>query len=332
VRALLFIAALGPLFAQWSELAPGTRALIKMDGTAFDAWMKKRNERLSERLDEGAAEHITYFLLQSEKLSNAPVVTPLRAARGESAEAVAARVKAFWESEPIDERHRILRRMAPSWPRERVIETAFRFLRERTGAGSIQDVEALYQQRGLSADPYPPSMKAVRAGLDFLGARRTFRRVLLIGPGMELGSRFGVDDSAPVMSPQPKALLAMLRAKPARFDCIDVRREIVESLRAAPCRAIVGDIVTMNGGGPYDLLVATNVLTYLDDVELAVAFSNLARATAPGGCFIHNDTRFAVRVAGEAAGFPVREFKAISLGMVNGREQFDRAVVHCRPK
>lgn len=326
------MAALAPLLAQWDGLAAGTRTLINMDRESFDAWQSARNTRLRERLDEGAAEHIAYFLLQSKKLSSAPVVAPLRAARGEDKDAVAARVKTFWESEPVDERHRLLRRMAPAWPRERVVETAFRFLRERVGAASIQDVEALYQQRGLSADPYPPSMKAVRAGLDFIGPRRTFKRVLLIGPGMELGSRFGVDDAAPVVSQQPKALLAMLRAKPSQYDCIDVRAEIVESLRGSPCRAVVGDIVAATLPGQYDLIVATNVLTYLDDVELAVAFSNLARATAPGGCFIHNDTRFAVRVAGEAAGLPVREFKAISLGEINGREQFDRAVVHCRPK
>lgn len=327
MRAFLFFAAI----VGWDELSPGTRTLINMDRAAFDTWSEKRKVRLKERLDEGAAEHIAYFLLQSRKLSDSPVVSPLRAARGENAEAVAARVKAFWEKDPVDERHRLLRRMAPAWPRERVVETAFRFLWDRTAAGSIQEVESLYQQRGLSADPYPPSMKAVRAGLDFLGARRSFRRVLLIGPGMELGSRFGVDDNAPVASQQPKALLAMLRAKPSQFDCIDVRAEIVESLRGSPCAAAIGDIVDTLSG-QYDLLIATNVLTYLDDVELAVAFSNLARATAPGGCFIHNDTRFAVRVAGEAAGLPVREFKAISLGEINGREQFDRAVVHCRSK
>ena len=318
------------LHGQWDGLVPGTRTLLNMDHAGFDTWLSARNARLRERLDEGAAEHIAYFLLQSKKLSNAPVVPPMRAARGEDKEAVATRVKAFWENAPVDERHRILRRMAPAWPRERVMETAFRFLRERSAAGAIQDVEALYQQRGLSADPYPPSMKAVRAGLDFLGALRSYKRVLLIGPGMELGSRFGVDDALPVTSQQPKALLAMLRRKPARFDCVDVRPEIAESLRGAPCKAVAGDIVTTLGG-QYDLLVATNVLTYLDDVELAVAFSNLARATAPGGCFIHNDTRFAVRVAGEAAGLPVREFKAISLGEINGREQFDRAVAHCKP-
>lgn len=331
MRALLLIATLTPLLAQWDMVAPGTRTLINMDRAGYEAWKSARDTRLRERLDEGAAEHITYFLLQSKKLSNAPVVAPMRAARGESPDAVATRVKAFWENEPVDERHRILRRIAPAWPRERVLETAFRFLRERAAAGSMQDVEALYQQRGLSADPYPPSMKAVRAGLDYLGPKRSYNRVLLIGPGMELGSRFGVDDAAPVMSQQPKALLAMLRAEPAQFDCADVRKEIVESLRGAPCRALVADVVEKLGG-PYDLLVATNVLTYLDDVELAVALSNIARATATGGCFIHNDTRFAVRVAGEAAGLPVREFKAISLGEINGREQFDRAVVHCRPK
>ena len=77
--------------------------------------------------------------------------------------------------------------------------------------------------------------------------------------------------------------------------------------------------------------VATNILLYLDDVELALALANFAQALRPGGCLLHNDSRFAARLFGEAAGIPVTYFQAVQLGTRGGREQVDRIVVHCKP-
>ena len=45
------------------------------------------------------------------------------------------------------------------------------------------------------------------------------------------------------------------------------------------------------GGGPFDLVVATNILPYFDDGELMLAMTNIAAMLAPGGVFLHNEAR-----------------------------------------
>jgi hypothetical protein len=178
-------------------------------------------------------------------------------------------------------------------------------------------------------------MRVVEQGLAWLRAHEapSIRNVLLLGPGAELGSRFGVVDSQPVASPQPGALLALLTPRPQRFDCADIRAEVVATLEKGPCRASKLDVVsTRISGGPYDLAIATNVLVYLDDLEFAVALMNISLALRPGGCLLHNDSRFAARPFGEAAGIPVVHFQAVRLGARGTREQMDRIVVHCKPQ
>jgi len=153
----------------------------------------------------------------------------------------------------------------------------------------------------------------------------------LAGPGAELGSRFGVEDGKPVRSPQPEALLALLGERPAVYDCVDIRAEVAATLAGGPCRASTLDVAAERlEADRYELAVATNLLVYLDEVELAVAFANFGRALRAGGCLLHNDGRFAVRVYGEMAGMPVVHFEAIRLGVGRGREQVDRIVVHCK--
>ncbi len=43
--------------------------------------------------------------------------------------------------------------------------------------------------------------------------------------------------------------------------------------------------------GPFDLVIATNILPYFDDGELMLAMSNIAAMLAPGGVFLHNEGR-----------------------------------------
>jgi SAM-dependent methyltransferase len=209
-----------------------------------------------------------------------------------------------------------------------MVLTAFRFLMRRA---SGDDADGLYQRRGLSADPFVGSMQAVELGLKSLQGVR--ERVLLVGPGAELGSRFGVDDEKPVRSPQPLALLGLLGRRPSVFDCVDIREEVARTLSGGPCRAWTMDVSAERlGAAAYDLAVATNVLVYMDEIELAVAFANFGRALRPGGCLLHNDSRFAARVYGEMAGIPALRFESVALGERRGREQVDRIVVHCKQK
>ena len=320
----------------------------------FSGWLARHNSETKNRLATGAAEHIAYFVLQSRQLTSDPPLDPAHQARQllnslnaadrssflsgvppsvPIPEPVRRRMDSFWNIKPASERHRILRDMASrlEWPPEKILFTAFRFLMQRSGT---DEPDNLYQRRGLSADPFPPSMLAVERGLEWLQLNRPTARpsVLLAGPGAELGSRFGIDDSLPVTSPQPAKLLSLLPNRPTTFDCIDIRQEVVDSLRQGPCRASGLDIVSERiAGETYDLAIATNLLVYLDDLELAVALANLSVALKPGGCLLHNDSRFAARPFGQAAGLPVIHFQSVSIGIRQGRQQLDRIVVHCKP-
>ncbi|MFN0107040.1 MAG: hypothetical protein ACKV2U_33710 [Bryobacteraceae bacterium] len=359
MRAIIILSLGAALSAEpmtWADLPPAIRALLaqaRLTEAEFPAWLVKHNEASTQRLAAGAAEHIAYFLLQSKQFIGTPPMDPVTEARryfdslpqearkafltGEPsaaplADPVRRRMDAFWNTRPVSDRHRILREMAArlDWPPEQVVQTAFRFLMQRS---ANPDPDVTYQARGLSADPFPGSMRAVERGLNWMRANRArpLANVLLVGPGAELGSRFGVEDLQPVISPQPKALLKLLGKPPLSFTCVDIRPEVVTTLTGAPCSASTLDVVTERlPSAAYDLAVATNVLVYLDDNELAVSLANLAAALIPGGCLLHNDSRFAARLFGEAAGMPVKIFEPVTLGRRVGREQMDRIVVHCK--
>lgn len=352
LAVLLVVGGLGAEPLRWAGLPVAVQEILSRGGlteSVYPAWQARRAEALGERLAAGSAEHIAYFLLQSKSFTADAALDPAREARryldslplaqrrgflaGEAGEiafdaGVQRRVDAFYRARPSETRHRLLREMAErlGWRPERIVQTAFRFLMQRS---AVDDADGLYQRRGLSADPFPESMLALTRGL-----RRTTGRpeaVLLAGPGAALGSRFGVSDALPVESPQPGALLQLLGKRPTRYECVDVRPEVVESLAGGPCRGSLVDLAS--GALPanaFDLAVATNVLVYLAEDELGVAMANLAQALRPGGCLLHNDSRFAARLFGEAAGIPVIHFETVRLGRRGEREQLDRVVVHCR--
>ena len=62
--------------------------------------------------------------------------------------------------------------------------------------------------------------------------------------------------------------------------------------RRARCASTPLDIVTERlAGERFDLIVATNILPYFDDPQLALAVANIAAMLAPGGAFLHNEQR-----------------------------------------
>jgi len=336
---MLLAGALGAEPLAWERVPAPLAAILRdggLTGATFPDWLAKHREGSARRLAEGTAEHIAYYLLQTKEFDAGPPLQPMAEARKYAAEgaisaAVRRRMDWFYAVRPVSERHRVLRAAAEGlgWTPERVVESAFRFLLQMA---KTEDADALYQSRGLSADPYPPTMRAVERGLIWLRANRPGERgaVLLLGPGAEFGSRFGVDDAKPVLSPQPRALLDLL-GRTAVFDCVDIRAEVVASLEKGPCRASTGDVAAdALPAAKYDLVVATNLFVYLDSTELALAFANVAGALRPGGCLIHNDARFAARLFGEAAGMPALHFEKVTLGIQNETELIDRIVVHCK--
>jgi SAM-dependent methyltransferase len=78
----------------------------------------------------------------------------------------------------------------------------------------------------------------------------------------------------------------------------------------------------------YDLVVATNVLVYLERDELALAVANIASQLRGGGYFIHNELRAGMESLGVATSMPVVDARMVRLLETEQRAIFDGQVTH----
>jgi hypothetical protein len=272
---------------------------------------------------------------------------------------------------------------------------AMRFLYEKEfvaqrGPDPAGAVATLYRTRGFSTDTAVEAGYVVYLGLGMLKAiepDRRVRRVLIVGPGLDLAPRTGFVDSAPPESYQPWAVIdALAGLGLASLDDLevvaaDINPRVVEHLeraRSAPpllhlvsgldlsakltlepdyrvyfaqlgrsigvlrqpvaetdgrltklvevqapaarvLSAERADIVTERlSGAPFDLVIATNIFPYLDDVELTMALSNVAGMLSPGGVLLHNEPRPGLRDIAEAAGLSLQQSRQAPIATVAG--------------
>jgi hypothetical protein len=267
-------------------------------------------------------------------------------------------------------------------------------------------VADLYRTRGLSTDTAVEAGYLVHLGLAVakgLRPDRRIRRVLIVGPGMDLAPRTGFRE-VPPESYQPWAVIdALVSTGFSSLDDLDVTaadinprvvahlrrsaaspptlhltseiaarkgvsfsrdyREYFEGLGArltmpakAPAvtedaaghleksvrigtaaarvlRAEPLDIVTERlPGTPFDLVIATNILPYFDDQQLALAASNIAAMLAPGGLFLHNEARPILGELTAAFGLPFEQSRHAVIATVTGAPAplFDSVFLHVR--
>ena len=91
------------------------------------------------------------------------------------------------------------------------------------------------------------------------------------------------------------------------------------------------DIVTERlDGRPFDLVIATNILPYFDDGELMLAMSNIAAMLAPGGVFLHNESRPLMGDVTAAVGLPFEQSRHVVIATVRGAPAplFDSVWLH----
>ncbi len=67
-----------------------------------------------------------------------------------------------------------------------------------------------------------------------------------------------------------------------------------------------------------DVAVATNVLAYLTDVELALALANIRAMLADGGVLLHNEARPALHELSRAAALPLEHGRSVTIATVEG--------------
>ncbi len=410
----------------WDDTAPVRQRLSAAGFTqaGFAARIEAIRRTNARRVQEGDLDHLIFYLLQSTKFTKQPRIEPALSARmfvdtGEIPAAVRSRAAAFLravDSGRGDERLSYFRDLVGATftdadQREdavlreyaRVMKFVYEkeFVAQRS-ARRHAAVAELYRTRGLSTDTAIEAGFLVSEGLAVaraLDPDLRIRRVLVVGPGLDLAPRTGLLEAAAPESYQPWAVVdALLALGLSRLDDLavvgaDINPRVVGHLRRARGRARTLTFVTgiaemdgvsfsenyreyftrlgstlqaaerseaaspkgarersereAGGGGappalnnadgavghlrktvrvdatiarvvdaerldivterlaavPFDLVIATNVLPYFDDLELALALTNIAAMLAPGGLFLHNEPR------------PVMEELATSLGL-----------------
>ena len=278
------------------------------------------------------------------------------------------------------------------------------FVAQRSAAPA-EAVADLYRSRGLSTDTAVEAGFLVSAGLGILKALepdRRIRRVLIVGPGLDLAPRTALLEEGQPESYQPWAVMdALVTAGLSRLADLsvvggDINPRVVSHLRrsrddpptlnlvseiredatvsmspeykeyveaigraiaepggTAPAQATADgrlrkrirvsgaaanalsavplDIVTERlRGRTFDLVIATNILPYFDDQELALATSNIASMLAPGGIFLHNEARPALDGISRAVGLPFEHSRHAVVARVRGAPAplFDSVWLH----
>jgi hypothetical protein len=270
---------------------------------------------------------------------------------------------------------------------------AMRFLYEKEfvaqrSAHPADAVEELYRSRGLSTDTAVEAGYLVYLGLGIIKSLepdRHVRRVLIVGPGLDLAPRTALLEVAPPESYQPWAVidallaLGLSRAGDLQVIGADINPRVVDHLRRArtapPVLTLVTglredenvklspeyreyfaslgravgeaasdadstngesrktvrvrqsaakalgaeslDIVTERLDGPaFDLVIATNILPYFDDVDLMLALGNIASMLTPGGVFLHNELRPLLGDVTSAIGLPFQQSRQAVIATV----------------
>jgi SAM-dependent methyltransferase len=82
-------------------------------------------------------------------------------------------------------------------------------------------------------------------------------------------------------------------------------------------------------GAPYDLVIATNVFPYLDDISLALALANIAAMLAPNGIFLHNEARPLMGELTAELALPLAHARTAIIATVRGAPPlYDSVFVH----
>jgi hypothetical protein len=181
---------------------------------------------------------------------------------------------------------------------------------------------------------------------------RRVRRVLILGPGLDWAPRTSFDDRLPPRSYQPPLIreilleLGLARADDLELICADVNPLVVDRVsrpffagqlpRMAlgaehqpfekiaarafrPARPVHFPAYILNiltgrlEAEPFDLIVATNVLTYFSRRDLALALTNIQSMLAPGGWLVHIETRPEVEAIAALAGMTAQHARTIQV-------------------
>ncbi len=413
----------------WSDLAP-LRGRLESRGitnTSFDAYVDRVRQDDVRRVREGDLDHLIFYALQSTRFTRRQPIEPALSAKaliegGQHVPAdAAARIHDVIEaidSSSADPRLVYFRALVSStFPKKPEREAGLvreytramkfvydkEFVAQRAGPDAVVE---LYRSRGLSTDTEVEAGYVVHTGLGILkslDAAARIRRVLIVGPGLDLAPRTGFLETGAPQSYQPWAVIdALVSLGLSRIDNLSVvaadinprvvdyltnasrsppaltlvsgiaetssvrlardyrdyfdglGRSIGEVTTQAPPKELAGhlskavrvhtaaaralyaeqlDIVTARlDGEQFDLIVATNILPYFDDVQLMLALANIQAMLAPGGTFMHNESRPQLGELASAIGVPFEQSRQVTIASVTGAPPLaDTIWLHRKP-
>ena len=220
----------------WRDVAPFQKRLEARGITeaTFSSYVDHVAEDNARRVREGDLDHLVFYALQSTHFTSRPAIEPALSAKAFVVSGnrvptdVKARIKdllATLDSSSSDPRLVYFRALVrSSFPatadREAAIAAEYRramrfvydkeFVAQRTGPDAVAE---LYRTRGLSTDTAVEAGFVVYNGLGILKSldpARQFRRVLIIGPGLDLAPRTSLVETGPPESYQPWAVIDAL--------------------------------------------------------------------------------------------------------------------------
>jgi hypothetical protein len=331
----------------WTEIPEPARVIagqLGINASNYAETLDSIDRRNTARLNEGDWDDLIYYMLQSRSFTVADPVEPARSAiefvpSRQIPPTVRTRIEAFLVAiqAPANERQQYLSNLHPTKDEvEKHYARAMQFLHEKeVRCREHEDPQAciaqLYTNRGLSTDTSEQAFRSVEAAAGWIGKNRPrfrARRVLILGPGVDFAPRTALREDGSPRVYQPDQVRHLLQ--PDRVDCVDINPLVISYARSA-CASIYRMNIATGSLDPspgWDLIVATNVLLYLDDAELLLAMNNVRHMLNPNGIFLHNDARYQVDVFGKACGLPVVQFGEIVLDDKRKPPLTDRYVLH----
>jgi hypothetical protein len=333
-----------PVWTDMPQQARSVAAQLGISVSNFAETLDAIDRRTAARLREGDWDDLIYYLLQSRSFTEMEPIEPALSAiefvqPGPIPANVTKRIEAFLRAmrAPSNVRQQYLANLHPAGNEvEKQYVRAMAFLREKeVRCREKPDPQAciaqLYTNRGLSTDTSKQAFKTVEAAIAWIAKNRPEfhgRRVLILGPGVDFSPRTGLRDDVPPGVYQPEQVRQLL--KPDRVDCADVNPLVTTYAKSVCDSSYEMNIATsvVDRAPGWDLIIATNVLLYLDDAELLLAMNNVGSMLNPGGIFLHNDARFQANLFGKACGLPAVQFGEIVLDPGHRPPLTDRYVLH----
>jgi hypothetical protein len=265
----------------WADVAPahGQLERLGISESTFEGRLRTIRQANARRVHEGDLDHLIFYVLQSARFTGLQPIEPALSAKrhadsGEIPEAVRTRIAAFLEAvnsgrggdarlsyfrdlaretfpDPARREAGLLREYA------RVAKFIYEkeFVAQRAGDAARRDaaIAELYRTRGLSTDTAVEAGFVVYEALAVshaLDPNLRIRRVLIVGPGLDLAPRTGLLEASAPESYQPWAVidallsLGLARANDLTVVGADINPRVVDHLRRARGRARTLTFVT----------------------------------------------------------------------------------------